>query len=162
MVSYQNHRAYLCRLDTIDISSTILFCKEKTKYPHHLVKYRLRRCEVMPYGIVKFCASHKMKLSVPLTSADASRCEASLHCGSNFTCPQAHLVQKPSCKMQDGFCGPSAEIRTRGLLNPISRKLAAVHGNSRQFVPFRTTLFPKSSENTSTPTYPKHHSREIW
>ena len=77
--------------------------KEKKKYPHNFVKYRLRRCEVIPYGIVKFCASHKMKLSVPLTSADTSRCEASLHCGSNFTYPQAHIVQKPSCKMQDGF-----------------------------------------------------------
>ena len=35
--------------------------------------------EVMPYVIVKYCTSHKVKSSVPLTPAGTSRCKASLH-----------------------------------------------------------------------------------
>ena len=31
-----------------------------------IVMYRRCRCEVMPYGIVMFCALHKVKLSLPV------------------------------------------------------------------------------------------------
>ena len=37
-----------------------------------LVKFRLRRSDVMPWGIVKFCALHKVKLSLPKNTCEAN------------------------------------------------------------------------------------------
>ena len=74
------------------------------------VKQRLRRREVFA------CAN--VKRSVPLTSADTSRCEASLHCISNFTCRQAHFTSRKKKDIRLDvllFSGAGDEARTRYL-----------------------------------------------
>ena len=50
------------------------------------------------FAIAKYCASHKVKFSVPLTSADTSRPGGLLHLRRKLHVPKAHLTQKPSCK----------------------------------------------------------------
>ena len=50
--------------------------------------------EVVACATVKYCASHKVKLSVPPTPAGASRCEASLHARSALHVPQGTLSSK--------------------------------------------------------------------
>ena len=53
-----------------------------------LVKYRLCRCEVMAYAIVKLCASRKVKLSLPTSPQGETSLRSSFTAGGNFTCPQ--------------------------------------------------------------------------
>ena len=55
----------------------------------------------MAYAIVKVCATHKVKLSVPPTPAGTSRCAASLHAPKVcFTCRKAHLVEKEKTRFR--------------------------------------------------------------
>lgn len=50
-------------------------------------------CEVMAYAIVKYCALHKVKLSVPSTPAGTSLAEGILHTPKVcLSCRKAHLV----------------------------------------------------------------------
>ena len=49
------------------------------------------------FAIVKYCASHNVKLSVPLTPAGASLAEGILHAPKVcLSCRKAHLVRKKS------------------------------------------------------------------
>ena len=50
------------------------------------VKYRLRRCEVMPDGIVMFCALHKVKLSLPSSPQGETSLRSNFTAEGNFTC----------------------------------------------------------------------------
>lgn len=56
-----------------------------------LVKYRLRRCEVMAKAIVKYCASHKVKLTAPPTPAGTSLSAGQLHLQSKLHAPKGAL-----------------------------------------------------------------------
>jgi len=44
--------------------------------------------EVMAFAIVKFCASHKVKLSLPQTLAKQTSLRSNFTAEGNFTCPQ--------------------------------------------------------------------------
>ena len=59
-----------------------------------LVKYRLRRCEVMAKAIVKYCASHKVKLTAPPTPAGTSLSAGQLHLQSKLHAPKGALSWK--------------------------------------------------------------------
>jgi len=56
-----------------------------------LVKYRLCRCEVMAFAIVKYCASHKVKLSVPPTPAGTSLAKQTSRTEGVLIVPQGTL-----------------------------------------------------------------------
>lgn len=49
------------------------------------------RCEVMPCGIVKYCALHKVKLSAPLTFAKTSLSAGQLRLRSKLHAPKGAL-----------------------------------------------------------------------
>ncbi len=83
------------------------------------MKHRLCRCEVM-LCIVKFCASHKVKLSVPPTPAGASLAVGILHAPKVcFTCRKAHLVEKERqvFRLVFSFSGSPCWTRTTSVCN---------------------------------------------
>jgi len=58
------------------------------------VKHRLCRSEAMAVAIVKVCALHKVKLSLPLTSAETSQPVRLLHLRSKLHASQGALSYK--------------------------------------------------------------------
>ena len=63
----------------------------------HSVKFGFRPSEAAALPLWSIMLSHKVKLSVPLTPAGTSRCEASLHAPKVcLSCRKAHLVEKNS------------------------------------------------------------------
>ena len=68
------------------------------------MKLRHCRSEVMAYAIVKFCALHKVKLSVPPSPAGTSLAEGILHAPKVcLSCRKAHLVEKRPCLSTRSF-----------------------------------------------------------
>ena len=64
---------------------------------------------------MKYCALHNVKLSVSLTPAGTSRCEALLHAPKVYlSCRKAHLVQKKNlCLGRQRFFFVGGDNRTR-------------------------------------------------
>ena len=81
--------------------SVILF---STLLWNRFVKYPLALMWSNGFAIAKYCASHKVKFSVPLTSADTSRPGGLLHLRRKLHVPKGTLNEKTVLQMLDGFC----------------------------------------------------------